>query len=214
MAGGTLASQLSEERERFRHPGRRRQGLRDHHARHRRSRGEILTALAGATRRPSPIGRIASSAASRPMRASGSGACRRRPRPSRPLRLAGQSAAARKRGLPRRDPGRRPFLTPTEFPQIASHLQGRRVEIPPLPMHAGRPPRNGSPQASASRGAIPTPFRSSTMRATCSRSPIWRAQAIRFALAHYHGHMSAISRHLGIGRSTLYRKLKELGLER
>jgi DNA-binding NtrC family response regulator len=39
------------------------------------------------------------------------------------------------------------------------------------------------------------------------------AQAIRFALVHYQGHMSAISRHLGIGRSTLYRKLKELGLD-
>jgi DNA-binding NtrC family response regulator len=39
------------------------------------------------------------------------------------------------------------------------------------------------------------------------------AQAIRFALLHYQGHMSAISRHLGIGRSTLYRKLKELGLD-
>lgn len=39
------------------------------------------------------------------------------------------------------------------------------------------------------------------------------AQAIRFALLHYQGHMLAISRHLGIGRSTLYRKLKELGLD-
>jgi len=39
------------------------------------------------------------------------------------------------------------------------------------------------------------------------------ARAIRFALAHYQGHLSAISRHLGIGRSTLYRKLKELGLD-
>lgn len=37
-------------------------------------------------------------------------------------------------------------------------------------------------------------------------------RAIRFALVHYQGHLSAISRHLGIGRSTLYRKLKELGL--
>jgi DNA-binding NtrC family response regulator len=39
------------------------------------------------------------------------------------------------------------------------------------------------------------------------------AEIIRFALTHYRGHMSAISRHLGIGRSTLYRKLKDLGLE-
>jgi DNA-binding NtrC family response regulator len=39
------------------------------------------------------------------------------------------------------------------------------------------------------------------------------AEIIRFALAHYRGHMSAVSRRLGIGRSTLYRKLKDLGLE-
>ena len=39
------------------------------------------------------------------------------------------------------------------------------------------------------------------------------AEIIRFALQHYRGHMSEVSRRLGIGRSTLYRKLKELGLE-
>jgi DNA-binding NtrC family response regulator len=38
-------------------------------------------------------------------------------------------------------------------------------------------------------------------------------QAIRFALLDYQGHRSAISRHPEIGRSTLYRKLKELGLD-
>ncbi len=35
---------------------------------------------------------------------------------------------------------------------------------------------------------------------------------IRFALQHYRGHMSEVSRKLGIGRSTLYRKLKDYGL--
>jgi DNA-binding NtrC family response regulator len=39
------------------------------------------------------------------------------------------------------------------------------------------------------------------------------AEAIRFALAHYRGQMSQIARKLGIGRSTLYRKLKELGVD-
>ena len=71
-----------------------------------------------------------------------------------------------------------PFLTPTEFPQIASHLQGRRIEIPPLPLPR-RLSRRRPTQASALRGATPTPSRSSTMPATCSRSPIWRRR--RFA---------------------------------
>ncbi len=37
-------------------------------------------------------------------------------------------------------------------------------------------------------------------------------EAIRFACAHYDGQMSEVARRLGIGRSTLYRKLAGLGL--
>jgi len=39
------------------------------------------------------------------------------------------------------------------------------------------------------------------------------SDAIRFAIAHYRGQMSEVARRLQIGRSTLYRKLKDLGLE-
>ncbi len=39
------------------------------------------------------------------------------------------------------------------------------------------------------------------------------AEIIRFTIAHYRGRMTEVARRLGIGRSTLYRKLKELGLE-
>lgn len=39
------------------------------------------------------------------------------------------------------------------------------------------------------------------------------AEAIRFAIAHYRGQMSEVARKLQIGRSTLYRKLKEIGLD-
>jgi DNA-binding NtrC family response regulator len=38
------------------------------------------------------------------------------------------------------------------------------------------------------------------------------AAAIRFAIAHYRGQMSEVARKLRIGRSTLYRKLEQLGL--
>ena len=40
------------------------------------------------------------------------------------------------------------------------------------------------------------------------------AEAIRFAIAHYRGQMSEVARRLQIGRSTLYRKLENLGLAR
>ncbi|MES1201521.1 MAG: sigma-54 dependent transcriptional regulator, partial [Pseudomonadota bacterium] len=36
---------------------------------------------------------------------------------------------------------------------------------------------------------------------------------IELAIDHYSGHMSEVARRLGIGRSTLYRKLREYGLE-
>ena len=39
------------------------------------------------------------------------------------------------------------------------------------------------------------------------------ADVIRFALDHHKGQMSKVARQLGIGRSTLYRKVRELGLE-
>lgn len=36
---------------------------------------------------------------------------------------------------------------------------------------------------------------------------------IRLAISHYHGRMTEVARRLGIGRSTLYRKLGELGID-
>ncbi|MBD0414426.1 sigma-54-dependent transcriptional regulator [Oryzicola mucosus] len=38
-------------------------------------------------------------------------------------------------------------------------------------------------------------------------------EMIRMAIEHYNGQMSEVARRLGIGRSTLYRKLKEYGIE-
>jgi DNA-binding NtrC family response regulator len=39
------------------------------------------------------------------------------------------------------------------------------------------------------------------------------AEVIRFAIQHYRGQMSEVARRLHIGRSTLYRKLENLGIE-
>ena len=39
------------------------------------------------------------------------------------------------------------------------------------------------------------------------------SELIRMAISRYAGRMSEVARRLGIGRSTLYRKLKDLGLE-
>ena len=39
------------------------------------------------------------------------------------------------------------------------------------------------------------------------------ADMIRLAIGRYRGHMTEIAKKLGIGRSTLYRKMREFGLE-
>ena len=39
------------------------------------------------------------------------------------------------------------------------------------------------------------------------------ADVIRLAIGHYRGRMTEVARRLGIGRSTLYRKLSELGID-
>jgi DNA-binding NtrC family response regulator len=99
-------------------------------------------------------------------------------------------------------------LTATEFPQIAARVAGFGIVVPPLPQ--GR---------AADWPVVPLDGRDPHALGLLDEGGEMRrlddleAEIIRFALAHYQGHMSAISRHLGIGRSTLYRKLKELGRE-
>jgi DNA-binding NtrC family response regulator len=103
-----------------------------------------------------------------------------------------------------------PFLTPAEFPQIAAHVQGFRVEVPPVPTaRTLAPVPANEPAERRDPHALSLITDNGEMRTLAELE----AQAIRFAILHYQGHMSAISRHLGIGRSTLYRKLKELGLD-
>lgn len=100
-------------------------------------------------------------------------------------------------------------LTPGEFPQIAAHVNGFRVEVPPVPTA-----RNLAPIRAPEATSRPDPHALPLLRDGGDMLTLAEIEerAIRFALAHYQGHLSAISRHLGIGRSTLYRKLKELGL--
>jgi DNA-binding NtrC family response regulator len=93
-----------------------------------------------------------------------------------------------------------------EFPQIAAKVAGFDVRIPEAPV-AARPVRElvrivRDPNVLALLDENGNPRHLDRLE----------AEAIKFALNRYRGQMSAVARKLGIGRSTLYRKLKQYDL--
>ena len=112
-----------------------------------------------------------------------------------------------------------------DFPQIASLVDGYEIKIPPAPPLPAKPPM---PQgAAAVVGGHPMPRSGGQQVADGVAYGISvvtdgghirkleevEADMIRLALNRYQGQMSEVARKLGIGRSTLYRKMKDLGLE-
>ncbi len=104
------------------------------------------------------------------------------------------------------------WLTPAEFPQVAHQVEGP----PPLAATAHLPLGTG-PVAIARSGPAGGEGDDDTFAFDASGDirPLAAVEArmIRLALSRYQGRISLVARKLGIGRSTLYRKLKELGLE-
>jgi DNA-binding NtrC family response regulator len=98
-----------------------------------------------------------------------------------------------------------------DFPQIAAAtgLEIHARPIPPAPVATHLPQSDDVIAAPA-----PSPFAVVTTNDAghMRRLEEIENEVIRLAIDHYDGHMSEIARRLGIGRSTLYRKLKELGL--
>ena len=106
-------------------------------------------------------------------------------------------------------------ITVTEFPQIAAQVEGFDVRIPPAPQLVAET----SPQPAFSIDHPHfEPRDQGSMRVIDENGDVRKledieAEAIRFALSHYRGQMSQMARKLGIGRSTLYRKMKEIGID-
>jgi DNA-binding NtrC family response regulator len=93
-----------------------------------------------------------------------------------------------------------------DFPQIAAAMG----------MDTGARPSASSPasEGPAARPAASPYGLSVTDAAGNIRKFVeMESEIIRMAISRYNGHMSEVARRLGIGRSTLYRKLKEFGLE-
>ncbi|MDH4982380.1 sigma-54 dependent transcriptional regulator [Hyphomicrobium sp. D-2] len=122
-----------------------------------------------------------------------------------------------------------PELTVAEFPQIAAHVTGFETAVPAAPAPAPKQPafkgpavlgaediipqtmeiRGGNGGGHASALGIPVVTEAGDIR---SLDEI-EADMIRLALGRYRGHMTEVAKRLKIGRSTLYRKMQEYGLE-
>jgi len=104
-------------------------------------------------------------------------------------------------------------LTVAEFPQIAAQVDGFDVRIPPAPAPvAAAPEKAPALGQSAIERRDPHALRLIDDRGEVRTLEDIEAESIRFALAHYRGQMSEVARKLGIGRSTLYRKMKDSGI--
>ena len=108
----------------------------------------------------------------------------------------------------------------SEFPQLAN--QGTRMLAPaivPAPEEAPQPAHATVAPMILDEPAppVPTAKGGDTLALTDTVGHVRpldeiETEAIRFAIAHYRGQMSEVARRLRIGRSTLYRKLDEIGL--
>lgn len=114
----------------------------------------------------------------------------------------------------------------SEFPQVAAHVSGFDTSVPDAPAPGPAPgsfdgpallgAENRVPQTveirdGRSSGAIGIPAVSDS--GDIRRLDAIEADMIRLALGRYRGHMTEVAKRLGIGRSTLYRKMQEYGLE-
>jgi DNA-binding NtrC family response regulator len=115
-------------------------------------------------------------------------------------------------------------LTIKEFPQVAAQVPGFKANIPSPPPLAVQPRYEGPAMIGGdmpvTRAISLTPFSNNTTigipvlthDGEIRRLEDIEADLIRLALGHYRGHITEVAKRLGIGRSTLYRKMREFGL--
>ena len=110
------------------------------------------------------------------------------------------------------------FLETVDFPQIIAQASGRDLAVlavaskavPAAPVHIDMAPGR---ERVADQERVTTPA-DRFLDAAGELTPLDQLEraAIEFAIEHHGGRMSRVARALGIGRSTLYRKLHEYGL--
>lgn len=100
-----------------------------------------------------------------------------------------------------------PYLQPHDFPAISGVAAPppEYVAASPAPAHSAAPAPDAPP--------VDQPVRILDGRGHLRTLEEIERDLIQLAIEVYAGHMSEVARRLGIGRSTLYRKVREQGLE-
>ncbi|MFO1015560.1 MAG: sigma-54 dependent transcriptional regulator [Caulobacteraceae bacterium] len=98
-----------------------------------------------------------------------------------------------------------PYLQPHDFPAISG------VKMPPP--EAVAPAAAAAPQSVLAEIPADSPVRILDERGHLRTLEDIERDLIQLAIEIYSGHMSEVARRLGIGRSTLYRKVREQGLD-
>ncbi len=119
-----------------------------------------------------------------------------------------------------------PMLTVAEFPQIAAHVEGFSTQVPAAPAFVDKRVIYTGPALIGAEQIVPNTIELAAagspstlgIQAITSDGEIRlledvEADMIRLALGRYRGHMTEVAKRLGIGRSTLYRKMQVYGLE-
>jgi DNA-binding NtrC family response regulator len=106
-------------------------------------------------------------------------------------------------------------LTVNEFPQIAAQVESNGAAPAARPSYTG-PVMLGAERTvphtiAVGNGALGIP--AVTDQGEIRSLEAMEADMIRLALGRYRWHMTEVAKRLGIGRSTLYRKMREFGLE-
>lgn len=119
-----------------------------------------------------------------------------------------------------------PELGVAEFPQIAAHVEGFSTAVPaaPAPSLANLAytgpamigaedtvPETIDMGSGGAKGSLGIPAVDATGEIRSLEAI--EADMIRLALGRYRGHMTEVAKRLNIGRSTLYRKMRDYGLE-
>jgi DNA-binding NtrC family response regulator len=100
-----------------------------------------------------------------------------------------------------------PYLQPHDFPAISG------IMPPAAPAQEPAAPMLPVPQAYIADMPKEAPVRILDERGHLRRLEDIEKDLIQLAIGIYSGHMSEVARRLGIGRSTLYRKVREQGIE-